>query len=402
MAAHLRSRHDTIVPRSRRTAAPPSYAPELARVAVALVACLGCGTRAAPSTAGAGGDHAGNGALATADGGGSGRSAGATPVADASEAAAGSGPRAADGGRGNGGSAVDAGSTTVPAQADARDAGPAPRVATRRIDALPTYRGSVDNAATCTHDYALHGFEPDTPQGARHPLLLYFSGTNFVLDAAAFQAQVAPGADAVTEAMARRGFVALQVEYDNGALSWASDHSGLLGCLFGGANPQNVVAVACALPQVDCDLGIATWGHSLGAFVAHSAANTEARVRAVWATGYGGDATTTLSPHRFRVVNGENDTTNGTVATLDAVAGFSAAECPDDGRSECLRSDGSGWIIVRAADCQLTSADHCWFDQLSCLDGNTTLEPNFVDPASTKAFALEPNADWVAATARTP
>jgi hypothetical protein len=77
-----------------------------------------------------------------------------------------------------------------------------------------------------------------------------------------------------------------------------------------------------------------------------------------------------------------------------------AAECPGDGRSECLREDGSGWIIVRAADCVTSSADHCWFDKPSCLDGATMLEANWIDPASTKPFALERNADWVAATMR--
>ena len=34
--------------------------------------------------------------------------------------------------------------------------------------------------------------------------------------------------------------------------------------------------------------------------------------------------------------------------------------------------------------------------------GVTTLEPNWIDPASTKPFALELNADWVAATIARP
>jgi len=59
-------------------------------------------------------------------------------------------------------------------------------------------------------------------------------------------------------------------------------------------------------------------------------------------------------------------------------------------------------VIVRRADCLASSADHCWFDQASCADGTTVLEPNWVDPASTKPFALVANADWVATTAQTP
>ena len=46
------------------------------------------------------------------------------------------------------------------------------------------------------------------------------------------------------------------------------------------------------------------------------------------------------------------------------------------------------------------SADHCWFDRASCSATEIVLEPSWIDPASTKPFALELNADWLAATAR--
>lgn len=39
-------------------------------------------------------------------------------------------------------------------------------------------------------------------------------------------------------------------------------------------------------------------------------------------------------------------------------AGFTSGECREDGRGECLRPDGSGWVIVRKSDVQ-TGADHC-------------------------------------------
>lgn len=271
-----------------------------------------------------------------------------------------------------------------------------------RIAAPPTYLGSASNSATCTQEYLTNGFEPVGAPGARYPLFLHFTGTNFLYDAATFRSQVAPGADVVTEAMARRGFVALQVEYDNTAITWLSDHVGLLGCLFGSANPSSALAVLCALPQVDCELGIAVWGHSLGALVAHRAHDFDPRVRVAWLTGYGGDAQATLDVTRFRVVNGENDTTNGQIPTVNGIAGFTLAECPDDGRTSCLRPDGSGWIIVRQADCQTSTADHCWFDRISCTDSGSHLEPNWIDPSSTKPFALHSNADWVAEAVKRP
>ena len=151
--------------------------------------------------------------------------------------------------------------------------------------------------------------------------------------------------------------------WDNGAIGWLSDHVGQLACLFGSGNASSLLAAACALPNVDCELGIAAWGHSQGAYMAEAAASFDPRVRAVWTAGYGGDAPTTLPSNRLRVVNGEADTLNGTVAVLNPIAGFSASECPDDGRAQCLRDDGSGWIIVRRADLalpDLSSADHCW------------------------------------------
>lgn len=285
------------------------------------------------------------------------------------------------------------------ANTDAPAFSDAPAFASRPIASGPTYSGSVNDGAACNTPYRTTGFEPDDASGARHPLFLYFVGTIFVPgDASAtYDSQAALK---VTEAMARRGFVAISAEYDNGAVAWLSDHVAQLACLFGSENPQSLLAGACSLENVDCSLGIATWGHSQGALVAHMAASSDSRVRAVWTTGYGGDARATLSPNRFRVVNGEADTTNGLVASVNSTAGFTSGECPDDGRKECLRADGSGWIIVQRADCQITSADHCWFDKKTCTDGAETLEPNWIDPASTKPFALEPNADWVAETVR--
>ncbi len=270
------------------------------------------------------------------------------------------------------------------------------RFATEPVAAPPSYLGTTDDGAPCATEYLTRGFEPvDT--SARHPLFLYFAGTSFVATDVTTHYD-SQAATAVTLAMAKRGFVALSAQYDNGATAWLSDHVNQLACLFGDANAQSLLAVACGLPNVDCNLGIATWGHSQGALIADLAATFDTRVRAVWTTGYGGDPRATLSRDRFRVVNGENDTANAAVPGLDTTAGFTTTECPDDGRKECLRADGSGWIIVQQKDCLVTSADHCWFDKKTCLDTPETLEPNWVDATSTKPFALDLNADWVSAT----
>lgn len=265
----------------------------------------------------------------------------------------------------------------------------------------PTYMGSVSNGAECSMSYPTRGFAPAGAAGARYPLFLYFVGTAFVATDASAQHD-SPAPLAVTEAMARHGFVALSVKYDNDALAWLSDHGNQLACLFDGAKPESLITKACSLPNVDCDLGIATWGHSQGAYVAHMAHNREPRVRAVWTTGYGGDAAATLPVDRLRVVNGEADAgDNGSAAKLMMITGLTAEECTEP--DQCLRADGSGWIIVRKSELampEVSTADHCWFDRQSCGAGTIVLEPSWVEPQSDKAFSLEKNAAWVASTTR--
>jgi hypothetical protein len=278
--------------------------------------------------------------------------------------------------------------------AAAGSGGAAEQVTTRAVVDPPSYRGNGSDG--CTVERETTGFEPDDEAGEKHPLFLYFVGTRFVESdtSARYDSEAAAK---VTEAMARRGFVALSADYDN-SLTLALDK---VSCIFESSNAMSLLAMACARPNVDCSLGIATWGHSQGALMAHAASVYDARVRAVWTTGYsGGDYP--LPDSRLRVVNGEADTMNGTWSTLNSAAGMSAAECPDDGRSSCLRADGSGWILVKASDCTTSSADHCWFDRTSCGASEITLEESWIDAGSTKPFALELNADWVAQTARRP
>lgn len=287
-------------------------------------------------------------------------------------------------------STPDAGN--LPDAASAADSGATSAETVTAIAVPPSYMGTAGGANTCSKPYRTTGFAP--ADAARHPLFLYFVGTEFVSadESSKYDCQAAAK---VTTAMARRGFVSLSVEYDNQVGSFLSNK---LPCLFG-LSVDTLVTTACALPNVDCGLGIATWGHSQGALLAHGAANYEPRVRAAWTTGYSGLDGAQLPPARLRVVNGEGDTMNASPATLNKAAGFTSSECPDDGRSQCLRADGSGWIIVRKADCQLTSADHCWFDKKSCSDNQETLEPQWASQSSQAAFALEANADWLARTA---
>jgi len=295
--------------------------------------------------------------------------------------------------------AVPAAGTLSVQPSAGRDAGSEPagaEHATRKLGAPPSYLGIKGGGNECTTTYQSIGFEP--VDGAGHPLFLYFVGTEFVsADASSkFDSQAAL---AVTEAMARRGFVALSVQYANTLDAILGNK---LECLFGAGRADSLIAHACALPNVDCARGIATWGHSQGALLAHAAANYESRVKAAWTTGYGGIDKPALPPERLRVVNGEADAMNASVATLNKTAGFKGSECSDDGRDQCLRANGSGWIIVRKSQCRVTSADHCWFDKRSCAANDETLEPAWTEPDSPAAFGLEANADWLARTVLQP
>lgn len=289
----------------------------------------------------------------------------------------------------------------LPGASDASSAGPADAGATAvRELSGPSYRGSVDNGADCSRLYPTRGFAPAERGSTRHPLFLYFVGTAFdTRDPTASYDALA--ALAVARAAAARGFVALSVQYDNSAAAWYSDHQNQLRCLFQPALTESLLSAACALPEVDCTLGIATWGHSQGGLLAAHAYNYDRRVRAVWTTGYGGFGEEQLPRERLRVVNGESDGDIGQASTLLRLTGLSASACPD--ADQCLRADGSGFIIVRAAalaEPASSSADHCWFDRASCTATRVRLEPSWIDPRSERPFALAQNLDWVVRTLR--
>ncbi len=252
-----------------------------------------------------------------------------------------------------------------------------------------TYLGTNANDTACARELRTVGYAPQ--DGAKHPLFLYFIGTQLLAqDESSYYDS--PAAKRVVEAMSRRGFVAYSVEYDNLVTSFFTDKT---QCLYGDA--KGLLKKACALPSVDCSLGVATWGHSQGALLAHSAGNFDDRVRAVWTTGYSGLPSAKLAFDRLRVVNGENDTFNASIDTLNRAAGTMCSS-----GDSCLRDDGSGWIIVRKAAEATNNADHCWFDKRTCSDNTLSLDANWLDPNSSAPFALEKNADWVAATVKRP
>jgi hypothetical protein len=128
-----------------------------------------------------------------------------------------------------------------------------------------------------------------------------------------------------------------------------------------------------------------------------------------------------LDARRIRIVNGMNDmvpliggllvSNNNSPSKLNKTLGLTPSmDCPGQA-NQCLRPDGSGWILVQTSDMSPAFApakpDHCWFESKGC---NTTpyysYDDDFFDARDAAGdylsrIALGRQADWLATVART-
>lgn len=281
-----------------------------------------------------------------------------------------------------------------------------------------SYLGTEGSRGACLKRYRIVGHAPAA--AGRHPLFLYFVGTNLSGNAAEAEDYQSATPLHVTAAMAARGYVAYSVQYDNGLATWLSNRKAVMRCLFDATAQGGLVEQLCQQASgstaVDCAKGIATWGHSLGGAIAISARNVEPRVRAAWATGVGGikawDGTPPALPtHRIRIVNGSKDAVpllgwlignnNDTRRLSRELALTPAQDCPGQ-QHQCLRPDGSGWILVQPDElAPRRNPDHCWFYTMSCNQRSSFVEANFIGGRS--RISINENADWlVRAAAQVP
>jgi hypothetical protein len=75
-------------------------------------------------------------------------------------------------------------------------------------------------------------------------------------------------------------------------------------------------------------------------------------------------------------------------------------DCPGQPANQCLRPNGSGWVLV-PDDVPNLGSDHCWFQINGCTSDKTPA-PGFIDRRATAPYALEPSADWLVGMANTP
>jgi hypothetical protein len=243
------------------------------------------------------------------------------------------------------------------------------------------------------------GHEPAV--AGRHPLFLYLTGTRMAYDG--------PEARKITEEMARRGFVALSVQYENRAYAYCNSMRAKAQCVFGKGGSESALAKLCARANVDCGRGIVVAGFSQGANLSAMARDYDSRVLAALLLGHGNRAAramdstqcqaasaTAFDLAQTRAIDGEHDgffgdTADGVRKQLEIVSGRS---CP--GAMDCLQPDGSGWYIVRDAQLRDGSADHCYF--LDAADGYCAkfkgLDENWAE--GNEPWALKPNLEWLA------
>jgi hypothetical protein len=174
--------------------------------------------------------------------------------------------------------------------------------------------------------------------------------------------------------MAKRGFLAVAVDYDNAAYPYCPAMNAKAKCLFDESAKTSALAQICANDRADCARGIVVSGFSQGANLAALSRNHAEHVRAAYLMGHGDralngldvarcadDAATTLAPSQMRSVSGESDlffggSLAGVRKQLQRVVGV---VCED--AAQCEQRDGSGWIIAGNGELADGAADHCYF-----------------------------------------
>ncbi len=189
------------------------------------------------------------------------------------------------------------------------------------VEFAATARSKASFGSCTKEEMPVLGFAPAT-SSAEYPLFVWAVGSLAKHD----------GKDVrlILREMASRGFVAVSPSYDNGLVLSCAAQLEKTMCIYKN-QPGSLVAKMCARPDVDCNKGILSGGHSQGAIISLTAKNYEPRVQAVLGMGATCDylldlndgmcnpngallnadcvhhSKTQLPEDRLRIVNGEVD-----------------------------------------------------------------------------------------------
>ncbi len=220
-----------------------------------------------------------------------------------------------------------------------------------------------------------------------------------------------PVARAWLRAMAELGYFAASAAYDDSPVSSCAQLDAKAREIFAGSGgiSGGLLFDLCSMVGSVCDRGVALVGHDQGGQIAMLAQNHDARIRAVLATGVGyvmnrgsvnlGSClvdSRALSSDALRLVNGASDTLYGPFTDLGLTPTLREQMDALSGRScgapieECLRPNGSGWILVADRQVADGNADHCYHSVAGC---GSEPDPNWASTAG--AWGLAAGRDWL-------
>jgi hypothetical protein len=257
-----------------------------------------------------------------------------------------------------------------------------------------TYKGGT--SSLCSTTYNIKGTEPTA--AGKYPVYIHAGGTG-----EAYDSNIA--LEAVKQ-MAAKGFVAATVAYSNSGFGSCSSIGTKAKCIFNSAKSSSAVATLCARAKADCSKGVVTGGLSQGSVISVLSHNYDSRVVASMGQGAGNkysiyDLTScmnngkhTQTADRIRLINGEKDTFVGPDAatvrkTNEATTGLS---CGSSAYS-CFRANGSGWYIVRNAEVNDGSADHCFMLNGDGCGGSSATDTGY--QSGSAAWQLDATLNWL-------
>jgi hypothetical protein len=263
------------------------------------------------------------------------------------------------------------------------------------------------------------GYKPRSPTGSeQYPVFIWMVGFSDPF--------FTPIVQQHTWQMALRGFVAASVNYDNNLPLYRVLVCPLDLCEIGKQNANYVFAgngsalgQICALPEADCNLGVAVGGHSLGGFTAAASKLFSPFITAqlFYAVAPGGNCIMDnhgasgdcmdqgnlgdIPPSKKRYLIGYDDLTATDqikADTAQSMARLSGYNCGAE--HDCLQVDGSGYYIVESQEFRLSQCaevSHSLFWDTYDAGENTTYVCDYTKGAH--KWSMSANLDWLAAAA---
>ncbi len=322
---------------------------------------------------------------------------------------------------------------------DAPDASGAEIDATVPVDAIATYtpvpfEGHYDAHSVlrnkCDRSLGITGSEPMEP--GRYPVAIFLVGTSGKYAGTGVVENVLP-------ALARQGFIAASLEYENATLFGAAQNCNLYrdnaSCMvrndddYVTGERKSALAQLCGRPNADCGKGVVVLGHSQGGMTAVQMLRippieppsgepmpelVAAAPIGVGPVGYFAGIQVVdvracmtfdnIPPTRMFAVNGENDRyfngpdanqAGGQIA-LETVTGQHCDPPSWDCRApESSAAPGTGYALVKPSELTHMRAAHDFMHDFNVSPTVEFAEPNWISPDNAAPWSLYSTARWL-------